>query len=247
MRLIEKECPNCGASLSFNENDKSCKCEYCKREFEIERDTDKAKVFVDQFKLQELKTPLKIFSMFTLGSFIVEFIIFIFAFIFIAFIGFSIFKSFNDKDNFFTDDTKVIEKVSQLKNSDYNTIDLYSNILIRKSHGGLSDFSLKGAPVREKVYLLTKGKKNKLIVVYRLTYENIVDKVTCTIFTAVEYKDVTRRHDSIAFGLDNGEIIAKEYYFNMDHSEYTYGYQESEVLYKELIEPLKDKYEIEEK
>ena len=39
MRLIEKECPNCGAGLSFTKEDTTCKCEYCKREFEIERDT----------------------------------------------------------------------------------------------------------------------------------------------------------------------------------------------------------------
>lgn len=43
MKLIEKECPNCGASLSFTKEDTSCKCEYCKREFEIERDENKKK------------------------------------------------------------------------------------------------------------------------------------------------------------------------------------------------------------
>ena len=40
MRIIEKKCPNCGAALEFNETDKSCKCNYCKRSFEIERDSD---------------------------------------------------------------------------------------------------------------------------------------------------------------------------------------------------------------
>lgn len=40
MKLIEKKCPNCGASLSFNDNDNSCICEYCKRIFEIERETN---------------------------------------------------------------------------------------------------------------------------------------------------------------------------------------------------------------
>ena len=38
MKIIEKKCPNCGAGLEFNENDKSCRCEYCKRSFEIERE-----------------------------------------------------------------------------------------------------------------------------------------------------------------------------------------------------------------
>ena len=40
MNLIEKKCPNCGANLEFNENDKSCKCQYCHREFEIKRDSN---------------------------------------------------------------------------------------------------------------------------------------------------------------------------------------------------------------
>ena len=58
MRLIEKECPNCGAGLHFNKDDTTCKCEYCKREFEIERDTEKKKLD-DQFSLSELKLHLR--------------------------------------------------------------------------------------------------------------------------------------------------------------------------------------------
>lgn len=62
MRLIEKECPNCGAGVKFNEDDKSCKCEYCQREFEIERDKEDKKRFDPKnYKLTELKTPMKVF------------------------------------------------------------------------------------------------------------------------------------------------------------------------------------------
>lgn len=247
MRLIEKECPNCGAGLSFDEDDKSCKCEYCKREYEIKRDNDKAKSLFDQFNLNELKTPLKIFSIFTLSSFITEFIIFIISFIVIIIIGFSIFKSFNDKDNLFSNDTVVISEISQLDNSDYSSIDLYSNLLIRKSNTGISDLSLRGTPKREKVYLLTKEKRNILIVVYQVTYQDYIDKITYTIFTPVQYSNVTKKHNSISYSLGDGEVVDKEYYFNMDHSEYAYGYQELDTLYTQLIEPLKEKYKIEEK
>ncbi|MBR3210386.1 MAG: hypothetical protein IKF71_00415 [Bacilli bacterium] len=51
MKLIEKKCPNCGASLEFSENDKSCKCQYCKRGFEIERESDDS----DEYSLVEQK------------------------------------------------------------------------------------------------------------------------------------------------------------------------------------------------
>ena len=57
MKLIEKKCPNCGGSVEFNENDTSCKCEYCHRSFEIERDEKKE----DQYVLNE-KIINKMFS-----------------------------------------------------------------------------------------------------------------------------------------------------------------------------------------
>jgi uncharacterized Zn finger protein (UPF0148 family) len=38
MKLIEKKCPNCGANINFNLNDKEVKCSYCDTVFTIERD-----------------------------------------------------------------------------------------------------------------------------------------------------------------------------------------------------------------
>ena len=38
MKLIEKKCPNCGANINFNSNDKEVKCSYCDTVFTIERD-----------------------------------------------------------------------------------------------------------------------------------------------------------------------------------------------------------------
>ena len=63
MKLIEKKCPNCGANLEFSETDKSCKCEYCHRAFEIERD-EKINVsdIAEQFNLSELEGPLKAYA-----------------------------------------------------------------------------------------------------------------------------------------------------------------------------------------
>lgn len=51
MGLIEKKCPNCGASLSFNETDKSCKCEYCRREFGIKQNNNNSDDVAENFDL----------------------------------------------------------------------------------------------------------------------------------------------------------------------------------------------------
>ena len=57
MDLIERKCPNCGAGLEFNESDKSCTCQYCKRTFEIKRDlTDADKIDLIYNKVKE---PIK--------------------------------------------------------------------------------------------------------------------------------------------------------------------------------------------
>lgn len=61
MRLIEKKCPNCGAGLEFKEEDKSCKCSYCHRSFEIERDNNlNVSDISEQFILKELEKNMEI-------------------------------------------------------------------------------------------------------------------------------------------------------------------------------------------
>jgi len=89
MKLIEKRCPNCGASIEFNDDARSCKCDYCNRSFEIEREhTNKKSSKNDDYILNELKTPLKILGTYfvgswILGSFIFGTILFVFAVFFI--------------------------------------------------------------------------------------------------------------------------------------------------------------------
>lgn len=58
MRLITKKCPNCGANLSFNENDTKIKCEYCKQDIFIERD----KKHFDDFNEEAYQLSLEAFQ-----------------------------------------------------------------------------------------------------------------------------------------------------------------------------------------
>ena len=76
MRLIEKKCPNCGANIEFEDDAKSCKCEYCKRSFEIERDNaDKNSDDPKNYKLSELPLPMKMFGTYFIGGWLISSII----------------------------------------------------------------------------------------------------------------------------------------------------------------------------
>ena len=114
-----------------------CKCEYCKREFEIERDTEKKKLD-DQFSLSELKTPFKIFSYFTFGSIVTQSIMMLTVFVIIVVLAFNIIKGINDSNSIFNRDAALVTNISELSHSDYSTIDINSRIFISKETAGLS-------------------------------------------------------------------------------------------------------------
>ena len=248
MRLIEKECPNCGASLSFTKEDTSCKCEYCKREFEIERDTDKKKLD-DQFSLSELKTPFKIFSYLTFGSFITQAIIFFITFIIIIILGINIIQGLNDSDSIFNRNTSLIENVSELNDEDYSTIDLNTNVLFSKDTIGTSTEYIKKANLkRERIYVISNKKRNYIIPVYKVVYSKLMNNDEKHIlYVPIKYKNVKNKNNSIAFSLDNGRIVAPEYYFNEAQTEYTYGYTDIDTLYNIVIKKYENKYTITQK
>ncbi len=244
MRLIEKECPNCGAELHFTKEDTTCKCEYCKREFEIERDTDKKKLD-DQFILNELKTPFKIFSYITFGSFISHAIVVFVTFIIIIIVAFNLIKGLNDSNSMFNRNAYYVETVNDLSSSDYSTLDIQSKILITTKVNGNTGFyssSLK----REKVYVVFNKKSNYIIHVYKSIYTNITntdDKHT--LYIPIIYKNVKSKNNSIAFSLGEGEISAPEY--SLNGSNYVYGYTDLNTLYNEVIKQYEKDYKISEK
>jgi hypothetical protein len=243
MRLIEKECPNCGAGLSFTKDDTSCKCEYCKREFEIERDTDKKKL-ADQFTLSELKTPFKIFSYITFGSFFAQAIIFLVAFLIIIIVGFNLIKGLNDSDSIFNRNANLVTNTSELSSSDYSTLDLNSRIVIAKETTGIAhEYTSKGSFKRERLYIISNDKTNYLIPVYKINYVHFTNSdMKHTVYVPVEYRNVKSKNNSISFSLDSGKVIEKVY--NFDESNYTYGFSDLDTLYNEVIKQYEKGYKI---
>ena len=245
MRIVEKKCPNCGASLEFDENAKSCKCDYCKRTFEIERDNHGINV---DFNLSELKGPMKVFTSVTI---IVSIITFIIIGTVIFLIGSAIHKSVSSQVN----GGEIFKSVDQLNSEDYGALNQNAYEVIFKDGSRLDDYYLDMNVNRKKIYLAyKKGNKkekdtNVVVVVYSARYkkllhgENVYDILVPILYENL--KDDTYGGNQLVFQLDDGYVKAPEYYFNMEHSEYALGYKDFETLEKDIIDPLKkDGYKI---
>ncbi len=92
MKLVEKKCPNCGASLSFDSSDKEVTCKYCNVSFEIEHDVND---FIDKEKIAKMANNLLDPDTFNLhqktikrfGSIFIFIWAFVFIFILVMFFG----------------------------------------------------------------------------------------------------------------------------------------------------------------
>lgn len=262
MKLVEKKCPNCGAGLSFDENAKSCKCEYCKREFEVERKTDKDGASI-KFDLNELKTPLKIFSYITIGHFLlVGLVVLLFIGLFI-FGAHSIYKSISEqmKDidtpeinnidipNINDEKNKLLSDINLLSNGDLSKINNDASIIIKYSANGVfntkNNFIRDGDVERQKIYLAYKDDENIIISIYKAQYYNFFNQSErYTLFIPIVYRNVT---NDIFKTLDDEKIEAPEFYFDSEHTTYFYGYSSLEEVINEKIEPLRNDYKITEK
>lgn len=96
MRLVEKKCPNCGAGLSFNDNDTSVKCEYCNKTYYIEKDEKKSQK-VDAAHLGDAYRFVNEAGKPIIKGFAYMYIIvFVFVFVMIMSVVFMMFRSFNN-------------------------------------------------------------------------------------------------------------------------------------------------------
>ncbi len=246
MKLIEKKCPNCGGSLEFSETDKSCKCEYCHRAFEIERD-EKLDVsdIAEQFNLNELKTPLKVFAIFPIVVFVIIFIITLVIFGVIAHSMFSSSKASKaeivEKETLLTDVTKLdnvqLEEINEeAKGIAYQTAQGRNDT----TYSYLSSESLR----LQKVYIAYKDGSNYVISIYKSAFHNYFNqKDNQVIYTPVVFENVHENLD-----LHNGKNPAPEYYFNSEKSSYVYAYKTMEEAYNAVVKPLEDEgYKITEK
>lgn len=248
MKFKEKKCPNCGADLEFSETDKTCKCQYCKRSFEIERDLSD----IEKFNLvyDKIHKPMKMFFIIPLAIFCIVFI-----FVVVMIIGSmrkqetndtSIFEEYKDlivdKENLLTD-------VNEIKNRDFDIIDSQASMQINRSADGVNDgnhsFSIDGNITREKLYVISKENYNKLVIIYKATYEDFFHQEDRhTLYIPVIYENIEK---DVISSLGNSKVTDHIYYLSSDHACFTYGYESFDEAYQENVAIYAEDYKITEK
>lgn len=225
MRIIEKKCPNCGASLEFDDKAKSCRCEYCKRSFEIERENSVTGEY--NYNL----TQKKFGALFLIIFFIV--------FAFIIFISFTIIKNINF--NGLVKNEKLYTDVSEMNSHSLTALDAKASWDIEKADVELDEYGLEMPAKRQKIYVAynKKEKTNSVIAVYKATYKLTFDRDRISILVPIIYNNVKNSELGTDMAFADGYVKGPEYYLNLEHSEYARGYQDIETLEKDIIDPLK--------
>ena len=240
MKLIEKKCPNCGASLSFDENDKVTKCDYCKREFEIERDAQ------DQISLVIGETGKSVIKYFFISHMVIGIISVIIFLVIFGFVIFGIYTGISSTNKSKARENTYLTDVNDIENEDYVFLDTQATIKIRQENSLMVDFKQKGSLKREKIYVISNEKGNYLIPIYKGIYSN--GETTYTIFTPVVYENVKFDYwGNITSSLGTASIDCPTVYFNLEHSEYSVGYEDLNALYDDVIKQYESDYEISEK
>ena len=259
MKLIEKKCPNCGASLEFSETAKSCKCDYCHRTFEVERDTkidvsDIAKQFnLSELEkgLSQLEEPAKAMG----KAFIIIFsliFIFIVSVVVLSFHGMS-----NNKDVFGEEkDNKVIaSNIKNIDNSSLKLLESEASSFNDVKGENSTKYSYKVEDNEMYKYILAyKDKKNYVFIVQKVLYINFFNNDDKKyVYVPVKYENVysklDRFEDSTENIIDGSKVDAPEFYLNDEKTSYIRGgYADYNQFIEEKINTLKnDGYKISEK
>lgn len=244
MRLIEKKCPNCGADLEFDENAKSCKCTYCKRSFEIERDLNDVEKFnLIYDKIQKPMGKIMLAPMIFAGVFFV-----IIAGV-IVYNVFSFHKTDTNKEpkvpsinDLIDGDAKLVTDAAELTNEDLDDLDDRSYSIVHQSVTGRSDttysYQITGDPKVEKVVVAYKDEANKVIPIYKVLYHNFFNQSDVqTVYVPVVFENIK---SEALFSFASGKNPAPEYYLNDDHSTYIYAYGSYDEAYNNVVKPLED-------
>ena len=260
MKLVEKKCPNCGAPLSFKTNDNEITCNYCKKEFVIEKEDPTLEDLFDEsnYVLNYMEDIGK--------TAIIAKIIFIVIFI-IAFcgIGFTIYKLASEQMNSSeklnqtnpNNDTSFIDNFFSNKNQEtknyiqkYNEID-ESTLNILKSNGKdkLEDSiashkehfmpEITNSWEYTGSYFLHKENNSKLYLIYKITYN--IDNQNVDYYSTAIVNKLEKKNDKVVYS----NIIVDNPMKHLKEIKSTFGYESIEKIYNNIISNQKGDYQVE--
>ena len=242
MNIIYSVCPNCGHTITFYENQGTCKCVECKKKFIVIKNSD------GTYTLSQ-KNGLSLISV-IICAFLVL-LVSVLAFLYK-------YNDYNSTDydaksnSKITNETKKEEvsflmDINDLNDNYLEMIDVASkNKILSKSY--FNNYKIIDYPNRIKIYLLNKKDSNMLIPIYLSKYSNGINNYD--VYTPVIYENIKINYtndklfDSMPIIKDNN---SPNIYFNDEKTEYTVGYKNINDLYNNTIKPLEDKYFISEK
>ena len=242
MRLIEKKCPNCGADLEFDENAKSCKCSYCKRSFEIERDVNDLEKI--NLVFDKVEKPVK--AMFII-PFVFAIVIFLIVFCSIFF-GFRRQTNTGNKQNELPDiedileeNNTIIKDASELTTENMDDLERQASSVLHQSVTGRQDttysFSTTGDPRLQNTYVASKENENKVVLIYSVIYQNFFhQEQQYTVFIPAVIENVKAN----TFLTTKAKNPSPEFYLNDEHSTYVYAYGSEDEAYNGVLKPLED-------
>lgn len=260
MKLIEKRCPNCGAGLSFDENDKNVHCEYCNMNYEVKRDDTKMDNPDDAYDLVKMKKVAStIFTFFAFSS-IIPFIVFLFIFgivVFMLIMGIgNIMESRENMNNDFFDTNPIVEPkkdkyVTEISQIDEKSLEIFhketKNTLDKWTGKIWSDVSETEWTYVGMYLLVNKDEKkefgevNILYDAYKKTYTG---EYNMDVYGVVAYTNLKLLEDDTVNNSYYGTPYVPMKFINGGTSSFIYGYEGNEDLYNKLIRTKRDEYKI---
>ena len=226
MKLIEKKCPNCGANLEFSETDKSCKCEYCHRSFEIERDENAT----EEYTLNAVKVSNISYIITSVISLLIIIVVFTF-----IMVGFHNFPTLRNQVAYYTD-------ANELTNSDIELIDHDASMMIKSVADGPvtteHSYVKEGDEVRKKIYVAGNNKANIIIAVYAVKYYDFFHPESrYTVYVPIQYVNVDKNDHADKFS--NPQISAQVYYFDSEKKYSVLAYKSIDEFENDTIRSIK--------
>lgn len=249
MKLITKDCPNCGAKLSFEEYQTETFCEYCKQKIKIGKNREPQNYHThfqndnEEYELSIVTTPNSkvvkysrsikyqpktTFLEKALGVVVIAFLVFLLGLYFVD-------KNIKSRKN---ENNSPMRYVETFDDIDKKTLEVFHKETVKKLNSLKNRFP-EGSKSTEweyvGMYLLVSNtrKDSKLYQVY--TKEIKTKEKVYKIYNYASYLDLEISDDNIVLTKFQPVISSSTCYLDSKKEYYAYGYENLEELYYKAI------------
>jgi len=253
MKLVQKKCPSCGASLSIDSQATEVTCEYCKQKLFIEReennkDFDSTDFCLHVSKYYDNKSKMSSKNIAIIVSVLIA-VLFIGGLI-ISVSG-DIVKKIEKSNSNSTSNIPEKTYVTDISQIDDKSLELFHKETEKKLNSEKT-YLPQGSTETEWEYvgmylLSSKGSNrneyegiNKLYDVYKKSYT--VENKKIEGYAFLEYMNLELSSDNIVLNSFSGKVNAPFTYIDNKPGYYLKGYESDEEIYNKVLRKQQDKY-----